>query len=61
MRQWEAHDKRIWSVDFCPLDATTFATGSDDGTVKVRRGTTGGNKGFEWRRGALLCCGAVAS
>lgn len=35
VRQWEAHDKRIWAVDFCPLDATTFATGSDDGTVKV--------------------------
>jgi WD40 repeat protein len=35
VRQWEAHDKRIWAVDFCPLDATTYATGSDDGTVKV--------------------------
>lgn len=35
MRQWEAHDKRIWSVDFCPLDPTTFATGSDDCTIKV--------------------------
>lgn len=36
VRQWEAHDKRIWAVDFSPLDPQTFATGSDDGTVKVR-------------------------
>jgi WD40 repeat protein len=38
VRQWEAHDKRIWAVDFCPLDASTYATGSDDGTVKVSSG-----------------------
>eukprot|EP00879_Flechtneria_rotunda_P016905 GHRR01017696.1.p1 GENE.GHRR01017696.1~~GHRR01017696.1.p1 ORF type:complete len:867 (+),score=461.27 GHRR01017696.1:375-2975(+) len=35
VRQWEAHDKRIWAVDSCPLDPDVFATGSDDGTVRV--------------------------
>jgi WD40 repeat protein len=41
VREWEAHDKRIWAVDFAPLDPQTFATGSDDGTVKVRTRLTG--------------------
>ena len=33
--EYEAHDKRIWSVDFCPSDAQLFLSGSDDGFVKV--------------------------
>lgn len=33
--EYEAHEKRIWSVDFSPLDADLFASGSDDGFVKV--------------------------
>ena len=35
----EGHERRVWSVDFlsCPSgDATTFVSGSDDCTVKVR-------------------------
>lgn len=33
--EYEAHDKRVWSVDFCPCDAQLLASGSDDGKVKV--------------------------
>ncbi|KAJ8556227.1 hypothetical protein K7X08_022985 [Anisodus acutangulus] len=29
------HQKRAWSVDFCQVDPTKFATGSDDCSVKV--------------------------
>lgn len=29
------HQKRAWSVDFCKVDPTKFATGSDDCSVKV--------------------------
>ena len=35
----DGHDRRIWSVDYCSCgwgDMTTFASGSDDCTVKVR-------------------------
>jgi hypothetical protein len=41
---YDAHDRRAWSVDFCPVGggngagvsgATTFATASDDGTARV--------------------------
>jgi len=35
VRQWEAHEKRIWAVDFNTQQPDTFASGSDDGTVKV--------------------------
>jgi E3 ubiquitin-protein ligase RFWD2 len=38
VRQWEAHERRIWVVDSCGLQPDQFATGSDDGTVKVRYG-----------------------
>ena len=37
LTEWEAHDKRIWSVDFSQLRPDTFVSGSDDGCVKVRR------------------------
>lgn len=33
--EYEAHEKRIWSVDFCSADPLTFVSGSDDGWVKV--------------------------
>lgn len=33
--EWEAHEKRIWSVDFCAADPALFCSGSDDGWVKV--------------------------
>jgi E3 ubiquitin-protein ligase RFWD2 len=36
VRQWEAHERRIWVVDSCGQQPDQFATGSDDGTVKVR-------------------------
>lgn len=35
LMEWEAHDKRIWSVDFCKVDPVAFASGSDDGWIKV--------------------------
>ncbi len=33
--EYEAHEKRIWSVDFCHTDPMLFLSGSDDGWVKV--------------------------
>lgn len=33
--EYEAHNKRVWSVDFCPSNAQLLASGSDDGRVKV--------------------------
>lgn len=39
--EYEAHEKRIWSVDFCHVDPKLLMSGSDDGMVKV---------------GTCLCC-----
>jgi WD40 repeat protein len=36
LREYEAHERRVWSVDFNPINTNMFASGSDDGTVKVR-------------------------
>ena len=33
--EYEAHEKRIWSVDFCHTDPKLLMSGSDDGMVKV--------------------------
>lgn len=33
--EYEAHAKRIWSVDFCAADPSLLASGSDDCAVKV--------------------------
>ena len=35
IQEYEAHAKRIWSVDFCGADPTLLASGSDDCTVKL--------------------------
>ena len=35
VNEYEAHDKRIWSVDFCTADPSLFVSGSDDGWIKV--------------------------
>ena len=35
VNEYEAHDKRIWSVDSCTADSSLFVTGSDDGWIKV--------------------------
>lgn len=37
--EYEAHNKRVWSVDFCPTHPQLLASGSDDGHVKVRLST----------------------
>lgn len=34
LHEYEAHSKRIWSVDFCTADPTLLASGSDDCAVK---------------------------
>lgn len=36
LSEYEAHEKRIWTVDFCHSDPMHFVSGSDDGWVKVR-------------------------
>ena len=35
VQEYEAHAKRIWSVDFCGADPSLLASGSDDCTVKL--------------------------
>ena len=35
VQEYEAHSKRIWSVDFCCADPKLLVTGSDDSFVKV--------------------------
>ena len=35
VNEYEAHDKRIWSVDSCTADSSLFVSGSDDGWIKV--------------------------
>ncbi len=35
VNEYEAHDKRIWSVDYCTTDPFLFVSGSDDGFIKV--------------------------
>jgi E3 ubiquitin-protein ligase RFWD2 len=35
VHEYEAHSKRIWSVDFCCADPKLLVTGSDDSFVKV--------------------------
>jgi len=35
IQEYEAHSKRIWSVDFCGADPTLLVSGSDDCTVKL--------------------------
>ena len=35
LNEYEAHDKRIWSVDYCTSDPLLFVSGSDDGYIKA--------------------------
>ena len=35
IQEYDEHEKRAWSVDFCKTDASLLASGSDDGTVKI--------------------------
>ncbi|KAJ3095324.1 RING finger and WD repeat domain-containing protein 2 [Phlyctochytrium planicorne] len=35
VHQFEEHDKRAWSVDFCRMDPTLAASGGDDTKVKI--------------------------
>lgn len=35
VREYESQERRVWSVDWCPTDAGTFASGSDDGHVRL--------------------------
>lgn len=36
VNEYEAHDKRIWSVDYSTCDPFLFVSGSDDGFIKVQ-------------------------
>lgn len=35
LKEYEEHEKRAWSVDFCTVNPRMFASGSDDGRVKI--------------------------
>lgn len=35
VREYEAHSRRIWSIDSCGADPTLLASGSDDCRVKL--------------------------
>jgi len=50
--EWEAHEKRIWSVDFCAADPALFCSGSDDGWVKAR--AAGPGRAARWAAGARV-------
>ena len=39
LTEYEEHEKRAWSVDFCTADPRYFASGSDDGRVKLWKTT----------------------
>ena len=47
--EYEAHEKRIWSVDFCYTDPMLLVSGSDDGWVKVRCSLAGRNDADPWK------------
>lgn len=36
VNDYDAHDRRIWALDFSPTDPHTLITGSDDTHAKVR-------------------------
>lgn len=64
LSEYEAHEKRIWTVDFCHSDPMHFVSGSDDGWVKVRPHSGGrvhrlymlsGGIGLQRMR-ACICC-----
>jgi len=33
--RYEEHNKRVWSIDFCPSEPTKFASASDDAKIKI--------------------------
>ncbi|KAK4535384.1 hypothetical protein CDCA_CDCA04G1409 [Cyanidium caldarium] len=35
VREFEEHERRVWSVDYCPAMPTRILSGSDDGKVKL--------------------------
>lgn len=35
LSEYEEHETRAWSVDYCPANPSLIASGSDDGTVKL--------------------------
>ncbi|KAK9823349.1 hypothetical protein WJX72_002097 [[Myrmecia] bisecta] len=53
--EYEAHEKRIWSVDFCHADPMLLVSGSDDGWVKVWS-TKQANSVCEIDMKANVCC-----
>jgi len=62
--EYEAHNKRVWSVDFCPSNAQLLVSGSDDGCVKVlfqillmcKAGRGGGSKNREVQYYSAVPC-----
>ncbi|KAL0026516.1 hypothetical protein WJX77_004268 [Trebouxia sp. C0004] len=53
--EYEAHEKRIWSVDFCHTDPMLLMSGSDDGMVKIWS-TNQANNVAEIDIKANVCC-----
>lgn len=55
IQEYEAHTKRIWSVDYCDADPTLLASGSDDCTVRLWS-TKSSNAAGQLDLKANVCC-----
>ncbi|KAK4789111.1 hypothetical protein SAY86_020430 [Trapa natans] len=55
LSQYNEHEKRAWCVDFCLVDPTRFASGSDDCSVKLWRINERNSVGTIWNP-ANVCC-----
>ena len=53
--EFEEHDKRAWSVDYCRVDHRLLASGSDDGRVKIWSTSQEGSV-LELDLRANVCC-----
>jgi len=53
--EYEEHEKRAWTVDYCPMKPHILASGSDDGNVKIWSTTQRDSVGTI-RMNANVCC-----
>ena len=56
--EFEEHDKRAWTVDYCQVDPHLLCSGSDDGRVKIWS-TNSEASVLELNLRANVCCAQV--